>query len=214
MKVSREQFAANRIEMLGAASRLFREKGFDGVGLDAVMKAAGLTHGAFYSHFRSKDDLVAQACAYALAGSDESWRRATAPGAELARLYLADDHFLNRADGCALAALGSEVVRRSGATRRVVGKALRERVEALAPSLPGAPSARRERAIGTWAGLVGTLVLARAVADGVFSKEILDAGRRLFGQPHGRAGRHRSPRGRRRVARRVRGEKSRKPRCA
>ena len=58
MKSGRGRFAANRIEILGAASRLCREKGFDGVGLDAVMKAAGLTHGAFYSHFRSKDDLV------------------------------------------------------------------------------------------------------------------------------------------------------------
>jgi len=81
--------------------------------------------------------------------------------------------------------------------------ALRERVEALAPSLPGAPSARREWAIAMWAGLVGTLVLARAVADGAFSREILDAGRTLFGPPWRRAAGRRSPRGRRRAARRV-----------
>ena len=77
----------------------------------------------------------------------ESFLGACRHGAELARLYLADDHRLSRADGCALAALGSEVVRQSAATRRAVAMALRERVEALAPSLPGAPSAHRERAI-------------------------------------------------------------------
>jgi TetR/AcrR family transcriptional regulator, transcriptional repressor for nem operon len=58
MKSGRGRFAANRIEILGAASRLCREKGFDEVGLDAVIKAAGLTHGVFYSHVRFKDDLV------------------------------------------------------------------------------------------------------------------------------------------------------------
>jgi TetR/AcrR family transcriptional repressor of nem operon len=78
MKVSREQFVANRTRILEAASRLFREKGFDGVGLNAVMQAAGLAQGAFYSHFRSKDELVAHACAHALAQSDESWRTAPA----------------------------------------------------------------------------------------------------------------------------------------
>ena len=58
MKIGRERFAANRIEILGAASRLCREKGFDGVGLDAVMKAAGLTHGAFLRPLQVEDDLV------------------------------------------------------------------------------------------------------------------------------------------------------------
>src|SRR5215813_374037 len=92
MKVSRERFAENRARIVDAASRLFREKGFDGVGLDAVMEAAGLTHGAFYGHFASKEDLIAQACAAAFAHADESWRAAAAPRRKLARLYLAEDH--------------------------------------------------------------------------------------------------------------------------
>jgi TetR/AcrR family transcriptional repressor of nem operon len=187
MRVSREQFAANRVRILEAASRLFRENGIDGIGLDAVMKAAGLTHGAFYSHFKSKDDLVTHACAYALAQSDESWRTAAAPRKELARLYLADDHCLNRAEGCAFAALGSEVVRHNADTRGVVTQGFRDRIEALAPRLDGPRSTRRTQAIATWAGLVGTLILARAVDDEPLSQEILAAGRTVFGGTRPRA---------------------------
>jgi len=181
MKVSRERFAENRARIVDAASRLFREKGFDGVGLDAVMEAAGLTHGAFYGHFASKEDLIAQACAAAFAHADESWRAAAAPRRKLARLYLAEDHCADRARGCGFAALGADVARQGGGARRALGGALEKRVDALAARLTGPPAARRRRAIATWAGLVGSLVLARAVGDAGFSREILAAGRTAFG---------------------------------
>jgi len=181
MKVSRQQFAANRARILEAAARLFREKGIDGVGLDAVMRAAGLTHGAFYSHFGSKDELVAEACTQALAGADASWRTAEAPAAALARAYLTDTHCTNRAEGCAFAALGGDGARQGRAVRAALGRGLEERVAALASALPGPPAAARRRALSTWAGLVGTLVLARAVSDPAFAREILRAGRAAFG---------------------------------
>ncbi|MBS1181573.1 MAG: transcriptional regulator [Proteobacteria bacterium] len=69
MKVSREQMAENRVRILDATSRLFREKGFEAVTVADVMKAAGLTHGGFYGHFASKDDLVAQSLAHSLKAS-------------------------------------------------------------------------------------------------------------------------------------------------
>src|SRR3982074_352699 len=75
MKVSREQAAKNRERILDVAAQLFRERGFDGVGVADLMKAAGLTHGGFYGHFASKEDLMGQACSRALAGSLDRWSR-------------------------------------------------------------------------------------------------------------------------------------------
>ena len=71
MKVSREQMAENRRRILDVASRLFREKGFDAVSVSEVMKAAGLTHGGFYGHFSSKDDLVAETVGYVLSNDED-----------------------------------------------------------------------------------------------------------------------------------------------
>src|SRR5712692_11897403 len=73
MKVSRKQVAKNRQRILEVAGKLFREKGFDGVSVADIMKSAGLTHGAFYGHFASKDDLAAQACANAVAKTLAIW---------------------------------------------------------------------------------------------------------------------------------------------
>src|SRR5882672_8982346 len=97
MKVTRERAAENHRRILEVASRLFRDHGFDGVGVDAIMKQAGLTHGGFYGQFKSKDDLIAQACAHALAGADVSWASAADPAAALAAAYLAPENCADRA---------------------------------------------------------------------------------------------------------------------
>jgi TetR/AcrR family transcriptional repressor of nem operon len=188
MKVSREQVAENRKRILKVASKLFREKGFDGVGVDAVMKAAGLTHGAFYGYFSSKEELIDQACAQGLADVDESWRASSDPLTALAGLYLAADHCENPGEGCLLAALGSEVVRQSGDARRALTDALRARIDILAELSPGdSPAARREKAIATWAGLIGALILARAVDDPALTGELLRTGKAVFGGKRGHA---------------------------
>ncbi|MDB5924847.1 MAG: TetR family transcriptional regulator, partial [Betaproteobacteria bacterium] len=75
MKVSREQAAENRERILDAAAQLFRERGFEGIGVADLMKAAGLTHGGFYGHFASKEDLMAQACARASTRSRALWSK-------------------------------------------------------------------------------------------------------------------------------------------
>jgi TetR/AcrR family transcriptional regulator, transcriptional repressor for nem operon len=86
MKVSREQAAENRARVIEVAGRLFREKGFDGVGVADIMKGAGLTHGGFYGQFASKDDLAIKACAQTLDRSVARWTRLAASDDPLAAI--------------------------------------------------------------------------------------------------------------------------------
>ena len=113
MKVSKEQMAENRERILDAAAQLFREKGFDGIGVADLMKSAGLTHGGFYGHFASKDELMAQASARALQRLQAAWsaiaREAAAHGQEplaaIEAAYLSPRHRDAPGQGCLLAAL-------------------------------------------------------------------------------------------------------------
>jgi TetR/AcrR family transcriptional regulator, transcriptional repressor for nem operon len=181
MRVSREQVAKNRERVLDVAARLFRERGFDGVGVSDLMKAAGLTHGGFYGHFASKEDLMAQACARALAGSLDRWSRLADDAPEgplraLAASYLCAAHRDYPGEGCLLAALGTDASRQAASVRRTVTDGLRCLVAALAKLIPGRSEAmKRERALATLASLVGAIVLARAVDDAALSDEILKA---------------------------------------
>src|ERR1044072_1116956 len=125
MKVSREQAAGRRERMLEAAAQRFRERGFDGIGVADLMKEAGLTHGGFYGHFSSKEDLIAEACARASERSRERWKRLSerAPGdplAEIVRMYLTAKHRDSPGAGCLVAALGPDVARQGPAVRRAV----------------------------------------------------------------------------------------------
>src|SRR3954470_1990997 len=97
MKVSREQVALNRQRIVETAAKLFREKGYDGIGVADLMKSAGLTHGGFYGHFESKEDLLAEATAHALKKSVERWQGYAAQGPETAldkigQGYLTEQH--------------------------------------------------------------------------------------------------------------------------
>ena len=182
MRVSREQAAENRERIVDTAARLFREKGFDGVGIDAIMSGAGLTHGGFYGHFGSKDDLAAEAVRRALERSAEKQGR-HASLTELVSEYLSERHCADRANGCAIAALGADVARRHGGVRRGLAEHVRGQVERITRLLRHGPARRRrKRAIATLAGLVGALTLARAVDDPALSKEILAAARDAFGE--------------------------------
>jgi TetR/AcrR family transcriptional regulator, transcriptional repressor for nem operon len=181
MKVSREQAAANRERIIEVAGKLFRERGFDGIGVADLMKAAGLTHGGFYGHFKSKDDLAAQACRHALAQSSQKWARRTDvaagdPRAELIKRYLTGAHRDAAGSGCVLAALGSDVGRQGRAVRQAMTEGLGSLVDVLTKLAPGrSRSARRRQALADVAQMVGAMVLARAVDDPALSNEILDA---------------------------------------
>ncbi|RDJ24101.1 TetR family transcriptional regulator [Bosea caraganae] len=187
MKVSREQAAENRERIIEVAGRLFRERGFDGIGVADLMKAAGLTHGGFYGHFKSKEDLIAQASARAHAGTCEAWSQtADRLGGEafavLASQYLSVAHRDNPGMGCAFAALGSEAGRQGEAVRSVFSQGLEGFVGVLSRILPGrSAAARRRKALAAMAQMVGALAIARAVDDEALSKEILAAAREDLG---------------------------------
>jgi TetR/AcrR family transcriptional regulator, transcriptional repressor for nem operon len=183
MKVSREQAAQNRERILEAAAQRFRERGFEGIGVADLMKEAGLTHGGFYGHFSSKDHLIAEATARELTRSLALWSEGAegASGDRLAAIagaYLSSTHRDSPGTGCVLAALGPDVSRQGAPVRGAVTGYVRSTVDLLTKLVPGKlKAARRQKAISTYATLVGAMVLARAVDDRAFSQEILDASR-------------------------------------
>jgi TetR/AcrR family transcriptional repressor of nem operon len=183
MRVSREQMARHREEILDAAARLFRERGFDAVTVREVMEAAGLTHGGFYGHFESKDDLIARTLEHVL-------ERVAPTERDLGRYaesYLSEAHCRNLAEGCPTAALGAETVRQGPQARAAMTDSIRRQVEHFSPSAPGATAAEQRRAaIASWSALVGALVLARLSDDAALSKEILSATRSFLNDAQSR----------------------------
>src|SRR5512142_2324096 len=179
MKVTRQQAERNRERIVETAARLFRERGFEGIGVADLMKEAGLTHGGFYGHFESKEDLMARACDRAFEGSRERWRERVEkargrPLRALARGYLSAQHRDNPGAGCIIAALGPDASRHGPGVRRSITAWLRSAFGELAGWVPGrSAQMRRRRAIAAYASWVGAMVLARAVDDRALSDEIL-----------------------------------------
>ena len=169
MKVSKDQVAKHRVQILEAAGRLFRQRGFDGVSVAEIMQEAGLTHGAFYGYFPSKEALIAEAAERALAPGAER-----TPAATYADNYLSVRHRDDRASGCVFAALGSEAARGSDDLRQRMGGAVRRQIDRFAAETKGRNAQERRRAaIAAWSAMVGAVVLARLVDDEALSKEIL-----------------------------------------
>src|SRR5438874_8617366 len=171
MKVSREQMAENRHRILDAASRLFRDKGFDAVSVAEVMKAAGLTHGGFYGHFSSKDDLIAQTLAHVLAADSGG-------GGDLRAYvgsYLSPRHRDNAAGGCPTAGLAAAIRHQTPAARSAMTEGLRSQIDRIGKALPELDAADgRRAAIGSFAAMVGAVILARAIDDPALSDEVLE----------------------------------------
>lgn len=171
MKVSREQMAENRRRILDVASRLFKDKGFDAVSVAEVMKAAGLTHGGFYGHFTSKDDLVAQTLAQALSSDSVGDGEFNS----FVRSYLAPLHRDNPGNGCPTAGLAAAIRHQTPAAKAVMTEGLRTQIARIEQALPDQGAAEKRRAaIGSWAAMVGAVILARAVDDPELSDEVLE----------------------------------------
>lgn len=181
MKVSREKCAENRDRIVAAASALFREKGFDGVAVADIMRQAGLTHGGFYGHFESKDDLAAEASRAALARSAATWgriidREKSDPLPALVHHYLSERHRDEPANACIFTTLAPDAARRGGAVQAAFTDGLKPLIDLLVRVVPGADdAARRQKALAAMSEMVGALVLARIVGDPAFSDEILAA---------------------------------------
>ena len=181
MRVSKQEAAENRQRILTSAADLFRAHGIDGAGIDAITAAAGLTHGAFYSQFGSKEAVVVEALRLVLDASNEIWVQG-ASGTDKRRAleriidgYLSPRHRNALGKGCAVAALGSDLPRQSKKVREVFTKKLEECLEVLAGLLPAkAASQRHDTAIQLFSAMVGALILARAVGEESFSRQILE----------------------------------------
>lgn len=174
VKVSKERAAANRVAIVDAAERLFRERGFDGVGVAEITKAAGLTHGGFYGHFASKEALAAEACGEAFAKSRARLR----PADDLAEYivsYLSDRHRDRAEAGCPMPAYATEVARQGVDVQEHFAAGVERFVERLMGLLPEPND--RAGAIALAAAMVGGMALARATAKAApeLSKEILAA---------------------------------------
>ena len=180
MRVSKEQAADNRRRILAAAARLFRERGIDGTGVDAIAEAAGLTHGAFYSQFESKEAVAAEAVRLAIEESRrllESLPKEKGRSEALTRFvnaYLARSHRDAPGTGCAIASLGADIARQPRAVRARFTEALEGTLETLADLFPGKTALdRRDQAIALFSEMLGALILARAVSDESLSRRIL-----------------------------------------
>jgi TetR/AcrR family transcriptional regulator, transcriptional repressor for nem operon len=179
MRYPASETAKKHAKILKEAARLFRERGFAGAGVAEIMKAAGLTHGAFYAHFPSKEALEAEAVECALAQLD---RRVETPAAEksdpkraFVDSYLSAAHRDHPGSGCAIAALGPEIARDSAA-RKPFTQRVKHLIDGMASRFQWKPkSAARRNAIHLLSAAIGALVLARAVDDPHFSDEILDS---------------------------------------
>jgi TetR/AcrR family transcriptional regulator, transcriptional repressor for nem operon len=183
VRVSKEKAAGNRDALLQAASRLFRQRGIDGVGVADIAREAGLTHGALYAHFPSKDALAAEAFCYGFNVNMAEFAAATGD-----RRLAFEDHLdglfsPDRRDavetGCPLGASVSEIGRQGCAISGSFTRAFEEMVamveRSLADRLP-APE-RRRLAVATVTAQIGAIAVSRGVAktDMALSDEALQA---------------------------------------
>ena len=180
MRYDKDQKQATRQRILEAAGRRFKQDGIDGAGVAAVMSDAGLTNGAFYAHFASKEDLVANVLADQLRAQHQSLDSQPSDRAGLeafVRSYLSPQHRDQCADGCPSAALLDEIARRPAATRQVFTDELMVEIDDIALRLdPTDIDAARTDALTVFGLMVGTLQLARALTDRDLSDQLLARG--------------------------------------
>jgi len=178
MRVSREKAAENRDRILKAASRLMRERGISGVGVDALTEAAGMTHGSLYSQFGSRERLVEEAVADVIADKGRMTEASTL--SDYLSEYLSAAHRDQPGSGCPLAAWCCEMPRQSRTVRERFTAGLKGTVRWLGSRSDSRMTQRQrdEEALATIACLVGALVLARAVSDPRLSDDILRSTRK------------------------------------
>jgi len=171
-----------RNRIIEIASARFREEGLAALGIASVMAAAGLTHGGFYAHFESREDLVREVVLHGLSQRNKRLVDSAREGAGIADIitsYLSARHRDTPGKGCTVATLGPEIGRHSDGTRQVFTEGVETFLRLLASHwLQGTPEERYNRAIALYAMLIGTLLLARVTNDAAMSDQILSSGAR------------------------------------
>ena len=162
MKVTKAQAQANRAHIVETSSRLFRERGYDGVGVADLMAAAGFTHGGFYKHFKSKADLMGEAATCGINKTVEQMQGIQL--ADFVNFYLSREHRDEKGKGCTLAALGADAARQPNEIKAAYGAGIEELLEVL-QGKNEEPGASRAEIIDTFAHALGALVLSRACPD-------------------------------------------------
>jgi TetR/AcrR family transcriptional regulator, transcriptional repressor for nem operon len=184
MRRSRQEAAETRWHIVESAASEFRNNGIDGTGLAGLMAAAGLTHGGFYKHFDSKEQVVEEALTLAVESMiellSESAKRASSasPGNRglqtIISKYLSVDHRDDAAHGCPFAGLGCEIARSSDSVREAMTIGFLKMADLIADHLDGAPTAAaRKEALWMFSTMVGAVTMARMVTDPEVSESIL-----------------------------------------
>ncbi|WP_245685630.1 TetR/AcrR family transcriptional regulator [Streptomyces yerevanensis] len=181
VRVTKAQAERNRAHIVATAARLFRERGYDGVGVAELMAAAGFTHGGFYKHFRSKADLMAEASASGL--SQTAARTEGLDPAEFVENYVSREHRDGRGDGCTIAALSGDAARQPADIRTEFAAGIENLLTALQAQsdTPGDADQRAARSmvIDMLAHSIGAIMLSRACPDGSpLADEILEVCRK------------------------------------
>jgi TetR/AcrR family transcriptional regulator, transcriptional repressor for nem operon len=188
MKVSEEKSAADRQALLGAAARLIRERGYNGVGVAEISRSAGVTQGSLYSHFRSKSELAAEALRQTFEKGQVSMIRlieAEGPALEqFADYYLSKKSRMNMSSGCPMAASASEVARQDNGIRTAFAEGFANLAAAVEASLirNGAQGNTRRRARAILAAMIGGVAMARAMPDPDLADDIAEGVRELVGE--------------------------------
>lgn len=185
MNMKEKQKIESREKILKAASRLFREKGFQATGVDELMEKAGLTAGAFYAHFESKQELLDESLRFCLDKNRSLLLNGleNAKGKEfvsgLLQNYVSSLHRDNPKAGCPLPALGPELYRSSKESSKVISEYLETWIEMVSSHLSGDQSQKREEAIRLFSQAIGGILLSRLVHTEKLSDEILAAARKV-----------------------------------
>lgn len=188
MKITKEQAQKNREKIIDVASKKFRECGFDGIGVADLMREAGFTHGGFYGHFSSKEELMIAACLHAFEQSRTRWeKQGTGERAlslkKLASLYNKKIHRDSPGEGCPVPALAVDVSHQADELRTAFTENIKANIQMIADSITTcSKSEAKRKSIAAWSMLVGSMILARAVNDAKLSDQILDVGSEYAGE--------------------------------
>jgi TetR/AcrR family transcriptional repressor of nem operon len=184
MRASREVMARRHDEIIAQTAKLLRQRGIVGTSLADLMSAAGLTHGGFYKHFESKEELVAEATTRIFDEIIERFVRRTGENGPKAALkayvteYLLLTHIKNPERGCPIPAFGPDVGRQDGLIKEAFTAGMKKTLEHVANGLVGSSAERNERAIELIAILSGAVAMARATADPKLSAAIIESARK------------------------------------